>query len=540
MKKFSFSIPVIAGALLATTFSCEKKNVEFRDMRPVTEVNMSTYDFIRNANKGGLYDTLIYLLDKTGLADKLKSGKLTFFVPQDFSIQAAMYDLNFTREKRGELGNWTVDSVRLGIWDTLLSRYMLEGNYTLDTLRYADGMNLTTPYGYEMNGKAIITTASGIEGGGSSVIQYSDKNNSRIMKNWVLATTESANLKTTTGIAHMLEAKHIFGFSSFTPMAYPPVRRPYFEQPLGLPGHIEIGYYDRGGLGLAYHDNDVAQRGTSPFRKDEGVDLDNCSEGLYNTGHTNINEWVKFTVKINYTGSYRIACMVASPNDHGRLRIELDDVNVSGSIVVPKTGGYQTWRTVEVPNVQLVEGEYTLRHFLETGGYNAGRFAFLPNDRVPYNIQPHSIPGEIFATEFDYGRSNESYFDTDAGNKANGKAEHRVFEGPDCEKVNEATGTYAISHGVKGEWLTYSVDVKQTGDYKIVFRTSGTGTAGKLHMEMDGVNITGNVNVVATGAYATYKDLQGPVVHLTAGRHILKYVNDNAGFNVYKFKFIAQ
>ncbi|WP_341835886.1 carbohydrate-binding protein [Chitinophaga pollutisoli] len=540
MKKFSFSIPLLAATMLAATFSCEKKNVEYRDMQPVREVNMSTYDFIKSANKGGLYDTLIYLLDKTGLADKLKAGNVTFFVPQDFSIRAAMYDVNFTREKRGDPGNWTVDSIRIGIWDTLLSRYMLEGRYDLDTLRYADGMNLVTPYGYEMNGKAIITTASGIEGGGSTVIQFSDKNESRIMKNWVMATTEAANLKTTSGIVHMLEPKHIFGFSSFSRMSYPPVRRPYFANPLPIPGHIELGYYDHGGEGLAYHDNEIAARGTSSFRKDEGVDLDNCSEGLYNTGYTNIGEWLRFTVQVNYAGRYRLYCKVASPNDHGRLRIEVDDVNVSGSMVVPKSGGYQNWRTLMVDNIQLTEGTKTIYHYLETGGYNAGRFAFIPMDRVPYNIQPHSIPGNIFATEFDFGLPNESYYDSDEGNKANGKAEHRVFEGPDCEKVNEMPGTYAISHGVKGEWLTYSVDVKQDGDYQIVFRTSGTGAAGKLRLEMDGTDITGTVAVPVTGAYGTYKDFNGPVVHLTAGRHILKYVNGDAGFNLYQIKFIAQ
>ncbi|WP_126246439.1 carbohydrate-binding protein [Chitinophaga rhizosphaerae] len=540
MKKFSFSIPVLIAGLMAATFSCMKRNEEFRDMQPVREVKMSTYDFLKSANKGGLYDTLIYLLDKTGLADKLKSGKVTFFVPQDFSIAAAMYDINFTREKRGDPGNWTVDSVRLGIWDTLLSRYMLEGTYDLDTLRYADGMNLVTPYGYEMNGKAIITTASGIENGGSMVIQYSDKNESRIMKNWVMTTTEAANLKTTTGVVHMLEPKHIFGFSSFTRMGYPPVRRPYFSQPMGIPGHIELGYYDHGGEGLAYHDNEIAARGTANFRKDEGVDLDNCTEGLYNTGYTNINEWLKFTVKINWTGKYRLYVKVASPNDHGRLRIEVNDVNVSGSLAVPKSGGYQTWRTLTVPGVQLTEGVATIYHFLETGGYNAGRFAFIPEERVPYNMQPASIPGEIFATEFDFGLPGQTYFDSDEGNKSNSKAEYRVFEGPDCEKNASVPGTYSLSHGVKGEWASYTVDVKQEGDYKISFNYSSGGSAGKLHLEMDDVAITGSLSVPASGGYGVYKDFDGPVVHLAAGRHILKFVNDNAGFNLYTIKFIAQ
>jgi hypothetical protein len=99
-----------------------------------------------------------------------------------------------------------------------------------------------------------------------------------------------------------------------------------------------------------------------------------------------------------------------------------------------------------------------------------------------------------------------------------------------------------VSHGVKGEWTSYSVDVKQEGDYKIVLSySSGSATpTGKLHLEMDDVSITPEYTLPGTGSYATYKDFDGPVVHLTAGLHILKHVDDNAGYNLYKIKFIAQ
>ncbi len=48
---------------------CRKSN-EYRNMEPVRDVKMSSYDFIKQANKTGLYDTLIYLLDKTGISEK--------------------------------------------------------------------------------------------------------------------------------------------------------------------------------------------------------------------------------------------------------------------------------------------------------------------------------------------------------------------------------------------------------------------------------------------------------------------------------------
>ena len=57
---------------------------------------------------------------------------------------------------------------------------------------------------------------------------------------------------------------------------------------------------------------------------------------------------------------------------------------------------------------------------------------------------------------------------------------------------------------------------------------------------MDNADITGSLSVPNSGGYNFYKDFDGPVVHLTAGRHVLKFVDDNAGFNLYKIKFIAQ
>ncbi len=535
MKNISaFKLLLTAGAFLVASAAC-KKNNEYRDAEPVREVNMNTYDFIKSRNNG-LYDTLVYLLDKTGLAQKLKTGKYTFFVPQDYSISAAMYNLNFTREKRGDRGNWTVDSIRIGIWDTLLTRYMIEGIYSLDSLMIADGVILTTPYGYEMNGKAIATTASGVAKSGSKVIQYSDRNNSRVIKNWVMATTESANLKTTNGIVHFLEPKHIFGYSSFIPMAYPSVRTPYQGKPIYLPGTIELAYFDKGGETVAYHDADPTNKGTARFRIDDGVDIDNCSEGLYNLGYTVTGEWLKYTVKVDFAGMYYLRSRAASPNSNSVFHVELDDVTVNGPQVVPKTGGYQTWVTIEGGKVYLTEGVHTVTYYEETGGYNGSKIGFTPAFRVPFNGQPLQIPGTIPAAYFDYGDEGVSYHDTDAFNKGSAKAVFRFFEGPDIDIANE--GGYNIGGTAAGEWTLYTVDVAKTGSYRLEARVASPYTTGKFHFEIDGVNITGTMAAPNTGAYQTFTNVTKTVT-LQAGRHDLKFYAESSSFNIAKFNFVA-
>ncbi|WP_346320536.1 carbohydrate-binding protein [Chitinophaga sp. YIM B06452] len=538
MKTTSFSKILLAACVTLSAAGCAEKS-EYRNMQPVREVKSNTYDFIKSANHGGLYDSLLYILDKTGLAEKLKTGKTTFFVPQDFSINAAMYNLNFTREKRGDPGNWTIDSVSTGIWDTLLTRYMINGEYNLDSLRFADGVNLVTPYGYEMNGKAITTTASGIEAGGSMVIQYSDKNNSRIIKNWVMTTTEAANLKTSTGMVHMLEPKHIFGFSSFVDKVYPPRMTPFLGKPISIPGHIEIGYFDIGGQGVAYYDVDPAvNKGAPDFRKAEGVDIDVCSDGgLYNIGATNPNEWLKYTVKVEHTGMYAVFAKVASPNSDGVFHIEKDGVDITGPLKSPKTGNYQSWTVVKANDVLLTEGTYVFTYYEESGGFNGGRFGFLPRFRVPYNGQPVNVPGTVMATEFDYG--DNMCNDADAYNKGSARHLHRVFEGTDTEATNEAPGSYHISHVAVGEWAVYSINVTKAGNYRIQARVASTNATGRMHLEIDGVNVSGEMATLNTGSYQTFTNVSSPVIHLTEGQHDFKFVAEKTGFNLSKFIFVA-
>ena len=541
MKRIiSYTHILSAAALLLMVAGCRKNN-EYRNMEPVRSVKMNSYEFIKQANQTGLYDTLIYLLDKTGISEKLKTSTNTFFAPQDFSISSAMDNLNFIRKKRGEAPNWTVDSVRTGVWDTLLNRYLISGIYSLDSLLRGDGVDLTNAYEYEMSAKAISTTASGISNGGSMVIQYSDKNNSRLIKFWVSTLTESANIKTTNGIVHMLEPKHVFGFSSFLGMAYPSQLTPYWGIPALIPGtgSIDIAYYDRGGEGVAYHDFEPANRGNGKFRFEEGVDTDVATEGPYNIGYTFPGEWLKYTVKVEYTGLYASYSRVATPNANCIQHMEVDGVNVTGLMNIPKGTGYQNWVTVQGKDVQLTEGEHVVTYVVDAAGHNMARIGFVPKFRKPFHGTPLQIPGTIPIVEFDWGGEGIGYKDATVQNTGNAKHVMRAFEGPDTE-LNPGEGGFNTGSLAVGEYTSYTVNIQKTGKYDINFRVASPNTTGKVHAEIDGVNVTTVLTVPRTGAYATYTDLFRRDVTLTAGEHQLKVVTDAVGFNISKVIFIAK
>jgi PKD repeat protein len=159
------------------------------------------------------------------------------------------------------------------------------------------------------------------------------------------------------------------------------IESPYGGTPWPIPGKIEAENYDNGGEGIAYHDNDATNSGQ--FRITEGVDAENCGEGTYDIGFTNAGEWMKYSVNVASTGTYTLQVRVASPGSGNSLRVELDGINISGSMVVPNTTGWQTYQTVSVTTPSITSGQHFLRIYEETGGFNINYINFIAIPAAP-------------------------------------------------------------------------------------------------------------------------------------------------------------
>ncbi|MDD5688433.1 MAG: chitobiase/beta-hexosaminidase C-terminal domain-containing protein [Elusimicrobia bacterium] len=123
----------------------------------------------------------------------------------------------------------------------------------------------------------------------------------------------------------------------------------------------------------------------------------------------------------------------------------------------------------------------------------------------------------------------EAYHDTEIANK--GGATYRTGDGVDVENCTDTGNGYDIGYAMPGEWLEYSVNVNQGGDYKIVLRVaSGDTSAGPIHLEFGQHNstpyrVTPSTSVPLTGGWQTYADIEvSSSVTLTAGNQIMKIV----------------
>jgi len=152
---------------------------------------------------------------------------------------------------------------------------------------------------------------------------------------------------------------------------------PYSGTPMAIPGTIELEDYDNGGEGVAYHDTSAANEG-GDYRTSEGVDIEACTDtgGGYDVGWTAAGEWMKYTVDVASTGDYTITSRVAAGGETGAFHIEINDVDVTGSISVPNTGGWQSW-VDKTSNVTLTQGEQVVKLVIESEDININHITFV-------------------------------------------------------------------------------------------------------------------------------------------------------------------
>jgi hypothetical protein len=133
-----------------------------------------------------------------------------------------------------------------------------------------------------------------------------------------------------------------------------------------IPGTIEAEDFDLGCPGDAYYDSDNINQG-GQYRTDTGVDIEKCDSGGYNVGWINSGEWLAYTVHVNKGGNYVVEFYVAAVADGEKLHIEFDDKNISGSIPVINTGGYQIWKRITT-KVRLAEGNHLMKIVFDEAG----------------------------------------------------------------------------------------------------------------------------------------------------------------------------
>ena len=220
----------------------------------------------------------------------------------------------------------------------------------------------------------------------------------------------------------------------------------------------------------------------------------------------------------------RPAALKVAANDvlpvkiHARLAtktIEKVDFYVNDNLVKTMTEApYVVEHIANSPNWNTMKAVVTATDGTTYERY--GRFQVAKGTkRTPYNGSAIEIPGTIKTSEFDKGLAG----------------------------VVASSTTRSFPMSVQdGQWMEYTVDVKEAGLYTLEAEVASAKAGCSFHLAeytLDNLKfLTEFTEVPNTGSTSEFRTVRCPITeYLTEGRHVLTFLVDNGGFYIKNMKF---
>lgn len=298
---------------------------------------------------------------------------------------------------------------------------------------------------------------------------------------------------------------------------------PFSNAATSLPGTIKAVNYESGGPGVAY--NQTVNGSQTLYRPDNsGADYGTA------IGWTAAGQWYKYKVNIAVAGTYNFSFQAGSSSG-GTFHVE-DETgrNLTGTVTAPNTGGTQTYGlAVSAVSASLSAGPHVLKWVQDSGGYDLYSMT-VSAAQAPYN-GPHTLPGTVNATDYDTGGTGFAFNQTVSGGQTGYRA--------DNSSADYGTG---LGWTAAGQWYKYTVNATAaSGSYTVSFGVGSPGGGGTFHLEDEtGRNLTGTMTVPNTGGYSTVGTVTASApVTLANGTHILKWVQDSGGYDLFSMSWSA-
>lgn len=294
MKKSNLYYGIFSALFLCALLfhtGCIKEKGYYSTPNLNSGTTLDTYAYLKS--KPGVYDSLLLVIDKLGMAKILRDSTVTLFAVSNAGFQIAIKNLNNIRKAKGkeaiflsqlvsgkslvmaDIAKAKSDSAHV---DTMVSQYIIKGLYKSGDFTVGDGQNIFSVRGnYPMHGKRVYADAQGMQKGGPEIIEFANTKRSVFVPNWASATTSSVNIKTRNGMVHLLEPDHVFGFDEFVKRLtlIPPPQNLFlnigsefsfkFENPNEIDGRISPGEKF-----VKVHDGNVLTKFLTPFNANNG------------------------------------------------------------------------------------------------------------------------------------------------------------------------------------------------------------------------------------------------------------------------------
>ncbi|MBR2095392.1 MAG: carbohydrate-binding protein [Fibrobacter sp.] len=156
-----------------------------------------------------------------------------------------------------------------------------------------------------------------------------------------------------------------------------------------------------------------------------------------------------------------------------------------------------------------------------------------PEPQKPYGGKAAEIPGKIEVENFDEpgtgrGAGVDSYNDNDAEDHGIAEGDKSYREGTGVDIYKKATG-YVVGYNQSGEWLEYTVNIKEAGDYTMFASVATDNSTASFTLSVDDKSVA---EVPVSGSsWDDFVKVKANVT-LPAGEHILRFTVTGDWFDI--------
>lgn len=169
--------------------------------------------------------------------------------------------------------------------------------------------------------------------------------------------------------------------------------------------------------------------------------------------------------------------------------------------------------------------------------YNIGVIDALLRQPKTYLTLPYkenNVPGIVYASDYDFGRSGFAYSDADNDNAGYKYRNDNV----DIENCSDAiTNGYNVGFTNASEFLKFTINVQQAGTYNLTFRTAANAAGGSVQFKFDNSSFSEIINIPQTGGWQTWGNVIKSGINLSSGTHTINLNFITGGFNLNYLKF---
>ncbi|NLR90799.1 cellulase family glycosylhydrolase [Flammeovirga agarivorans] len=223
---------------------------------------------------------------------------------------------------------------------------------------------------------------------------------------------------------------------------------------------------------------------------------------------------------INFTWESRIALSTRIQIKSGNQFIDIDTLD--SELESYAYSGITPGKSYTFRLMQLDESD-TLYSYPQ-------KISILPSERTPYK-KVINLPGSIEAEDYDIGGQGFTYFEKDEINQGGAYRD----EGVDIEENAEG---FHVGYAEDGEWLEYSVDVQESGIYKLTAHLASAEGGGKLsiYSKNDKTNKL-EFNASNTGGWNVFEEVEG-FLSLSEGAQVIRLlIESTPAYNIDKVDF---